>query len=77
MSKPSSAEDIENLQKSQEAAAAAQQMMDQNAKYGPQAPGAGSAANGGSNAMLDDETTLGMLRRKYGINPNVNVGMFQ
>jgi hypothetical protein len=64
MSKPASSEDIEAMQKAQQAAAAAQAMMDQNEKFGP---AGGQAAKASASNENEDETTIGMLRRKYGI----------
>ena len=62
---PASSADIEAMQKAQQAAAAAQAMMDQNEKFGP---ASGPSAQAGAGADKDeDETTIGMLRRKYGI----------
>ena len=64
MSKPASSKDIEAMQKAEQAAAAAQAMMDQNEKFGPASGPSAQAKTGGAN---EDETTIGMLRRKYGI----------
>lgn len=61
---PASSADLEKMQQAQQAAAAAQAMMDQNEKFGPAGGQAAQAKAGGEN---EDENTIGMLRRKYGI----------
>lgn len=67
MSEPASSKDMKRLEEAQQAAMAVQAMTDQNAKFGPAGaakPGAGAGAGGG---RAEDETTIGMLRKKYGI----------
>lgn len=66
MGKPSTSDDIKKLEQAQQAAAAAQAMMDQNAKFGPKQSDA-TGAGIGAGSLPADETTIGLLRRKYGI----------